>query len=122
VHGDRVARVRVPDLVAEVEVGAADRRHPQVDRHRLRAEDQRLQVLDLLPADDQTRGQQRAAARRALRAEREHPRVLEQAEELHVVDVPVGVHVRPAQGGEHTVSRHAAMLPHRPGGGGGRCR
>src|SRR5690349_21645144 len=99
--GPRVVPVpdvrRVPYVVPEVEPGAADLRAPHLDGDRRVPEGERRDVLDLVPGHQHALVEQGLVPAEPL-LEPRHPRVLQEPEELDVVDVPVGVHVGPAQG------------------------
>ena len=85
------------------------------DRDRGMAELQRREVLDLVAGHQNALVEQRAVLPEPL-LEADDPGVLEKAQELHVVDVAVGVHVTPPQRHVGAVSlssfhRHGPILP-----------
>jgi hypothetical protein len=106
----------VPHLVGDVEAGAADARRPHLDPDRRVTEGQRREVLDLVARDEDTGVEHRAVLPEPL-VEADDPRVLQEPEELHVVDVPVGVHVAPAQGDEEGGHPRILLPPAAPAGG-----
>src|SRR3712207_9190357 len=84
---------------------------PDVDLQRLRGVDHLALVGDLVRGDDQAALPAGAEVVRGLLAEQADAGHLEVAEEGHVVDVLVGVHVRPAHGDSRGVP-HTATMPY----------
>ena len=66
------------------------------------SEVQRREVLDLVPGHEHPLVEQAAILAEPL-LEADHPGILEKAQELDVVDVAVGIHVRPSKRDVDTV-------------------
>src|SRR4051794_2032528 len=107
----------VEELVVAGEGRRPDARHPDLDLQRLRVVDDGQLVGDLVRMDHQATAQPGALVVGRVLEEQVDPGHLQVAEEGHVVDVLVGVHVRPAHGDVHRVphGRHPAVrLPGAP--------
>ena len=100
--GDRQLPV-IEQVVVAGEGGGADLRHPDLDVERLRRVDDRQLVADLVLGDDGAPPQPGALLERGPLEEQVDAGHLEVLQEDHVVDVAVGVHVRPPHGDLHRV-------------------